>query len=73
MRTTVTPGDCAAALDRLSLKLDQAHALLESLPPVDPAAADELAPAARVVVVTGRLGGVFGALALTPDRARGRR
>ncbi|MEY3463195.1 MAG: hypothetical protein RLZZ468_973 [Cyanobacteriota bacterium] len=27
---------CAALLDRLALKLDRAHALLEALPPVEP-------------------------------------
>ncbi len=54
MRTTVTPRDCAAGLDRLAMKLDKVHALVEVLPPLDPASADELAAEAEAALTSLR-------------------
>lgn len=47
-----TATDCAALLDRLALKLDQARAALEGLPPLDQAAADELAAEAAAALAS---------------------
>jgi MoxR-like ATPase len=49
-----TAADCMAALDRVALKLDQALALLDALPPVDPEALDQLQAAAEAALSTWR-------------------
>jgi hypothetical protein len=49
-----TARDCAAVLDRLGLKLDQARALVEALPPLDQAAADELGAQAEAALSSWR-------------------
>jgi hypothetical protein len=54
MPEPITTAHCAAACDRLALKLDQALALLEARPPVDQAEVDQMHAAAEAALSTWR-------------------